>query len=433
MRTPTTTALRPTLLHTGILLTAIALAAAAVLTAQPALAALSLLCLSDVARRSPHGFAFQRLATTATHDRVETTLEAAGRGALPDALTVRSAGVAGLAHTLVLAPHKTATGWVRQVQVTERCERTGPIECFRADVRLQGPRGGFGPLKLDAQRILVPPPVTALPTLPTARRLVGAWGPREAPRAGQGTRLFDVAPMRSGDRMANVSWRTTARNATGAQLSELYVARAHAGAESVVMLAIDRRDDLTQHADAWAGGAKREAAALTSLDLLRNAAMSIATAHLSAGDRVGLIDLADPAAGMRPAAGKRSAQRIARYLTITSAPHQAQPPRCHPRVSADAAVWVISTLLDDTPIELALAWAHAGHQVQVVDTLPADITATDPHVQAALQLTFAERRLGLERLQDAGISLFAWHRLDAVDPAAWVACCRRAAGVKRRG
>lgn len=433
MRVPTTTALRPTLLHTGILLSAIVLAAVAVLRAQPALAALAALCLADVARRGPNGFALQRLATKASGTQVETTLEVAGTGALPDALMVRCAGIAGLPRTLVLAPKPTERGWVRQVEVTERCHRTGPIECFRADVRVQGARGGFGPLKLDAKRILLPPPATPLPTLPPARHLVGAWGPKEANRAGQGTRLFDVAQMRSGDRMANVSWRATARNATGVDVTSLYVARAHAGAEAVVMVAVDRRDDLGQKADAWAGGEKRPIDALTSLDLVRNAALSIATAHLGAGDRVGLIDLADPAGGMRPGAGKRSAQRIARYLTIISAPHQAQPPRRHPRLAAGAAVWLISSLLDQVPIELALTWARAGHQVQVVDALPPAITATDANVRAALQLTFAERETNLARLAEAGIPVFGWHHLDAVDACQWVATCRRAAGRSRRG
>ncbi|OKL54619.1 hypothetical protein BSZ39_03200 [Bowdeniella nasicola] len=417
---------KPTLLHIGGMLTAAVLATMALVAARPELAVLAALFAFDAFRRATTRVVINRTHPTLDrNNQLTSTLEIAGEGGLPDGINVRMAGVSGIPVEAVIAPEPHDELWGRSIVATDTCGRSGTLDLLRLESRVQSSRGAFGPLVLLPLRVFVPPRITPLPDRPRPRRLVGAWGPREDRRAGSGTRFFDVAPLGRGDRISRISWRTTARHATDEGLAELYVARTHAGAESIVMLVLDPRDDVGRNVDAWAGGVKRGATDITSLDIARNAAISLAHAHLEAGDRVGLVDLSNPGHGMLPATGRRAEQRLARYLTMARPPHRATHLVRPPRLTSAASVWLISTLLDDVPLDLAFTWSYAGHQVMVIDVLPDGLASKDSAVAAALELELAEREIRIRALRDAGVEVISWPWLGSPDVAAFLQAKKR--------
>ncbi|MDO5701156.1 MAG: DUF58 domain-containing protein [Bowdeniella nasicola] len=410
-----TSTARPSLLHVGQAFTAVLLAGFAVILSRPELAALAALAALDLARPSARRLIVNRPRPRGVDGSIEGVIEIAGDGALPDAIQVRLAGVSGVDRSAVLAAQPSGAAWSARLHFADTCGRTGGLDMARTEVRVSSSRSALGPLQLAPLRVFVPPRATALPPLPAPRRLVGAWGPREDRRPGQGTRFFDVAPMGPGDRMARISWRATARHATGTDLDQLFAARAHAGAEAVVLIALDPRDDVGPNVDTWAGGIRRTATEITSLDVARNAALSLANAHLEAGDRVGLLDLAVPGSGVPPSTGRRAKERFSQYVSAARAPHHAPPTVRAPRVPTGATIWLISTFLDAAAADVALTWARSGHQVWAVDVLPEGLRSNDPAVRMALALELAERDIRIRRLREAGLTILPWRRLDEPD------------------
>lgn len=424
------------LLHVGVTFTGVLLAGVAVLTAHPELAALAVLCLLIVMRPSPTQVVVNRAQTGIADGHLTGVIEIAGTGALPTALQVRCAGVDGQPTGVVVAaqrpthdsarrPSSSSSQWLRHLPVEQDCVRTGPLEALRLEVRAQGAGRASALMHVAPLRLYSAPRLVPLPQLPQLHRLVGAWGPREARRAGQGTRFFDVAPYVAGARLSRISWRATARHAVGEDLDQLYAVRTHAGAEAVVMVVVDSRDDIGPDADTWAGAGTIHPTAATSLDRARTAALAVAHAHLQAGDRVGLIDLADPEHSARPAAGKRAEERLIRRLTLARPPRRTFGQVRAPRIISSAAVWLISTLLDDAAASLALQWAHSGHQVYVIDVLPPGINTKDTALAAALRVEFAERHNRLARLREAGIAPVAWREMSGPDLTDWITLCTR--------
>lgn len=417
-----TRTLKPTLLHIGGLFTAAVLATISLITARPELAVLAGLCAFDGLRRSASSIVVNRVRPHLDNDGVLTgSVECAGTGPVPDALSIRASGVSGIPDAVVVAAHAyEGETWGRKLDALDSCGRSGPLDLMRTEVRAQTPRGALGPIQLLPMRIYAPPQTSALPVLPRPRRLVGAWGPREDRRAGSGTRFFDVAPLGRGDRLSRISWRSTARHATGADIDQIFIARNHAGSESIVMIALDPRDDVGRNVDAWAGGSKRSPTAITSLDVARNAAVSLAQAHLAEGDRVGLVDLSNPGHGLPPGTGRRTAERISRYVTTARPPHRATRQVRAPRIAPTASIWLISTLLDDVPVDFALHWAHTGHDIRIIDVLPEGLVSHDKAVSTALELELAERQLRIRALRETGIDVLSWRQIDEPDLAAFL-------------
>ncbi len=424
------------LLHAGVTFTGVLLAAIAVLTAHPELGALAVLCLLIVMCPSPAQVVVNRAQAEIADGKLTGVIEIAGTGALPSALQVRCAGVDGIPAGVVVAAERPARdstakrsiraaggAWFRHLPVEQECVRTGPLEALCLEVRSQGAGRASALMHMAPLRLYSAPRLVPLPQLPQLQRLVGAWGPREARRAGHGTRFFDVAPYMAGARLSRISWRATARHAVGEDVEQLYAVRAHAGAEAVVMVVVDSRDDIGPDADTWAGAGSIHPTEATSLDRARTAALAVAHAHLQAGDRVGLIDLADPEHIARPAAGKRAEERITRRLTIARPPRRAFGQVRAPRITSSAAIWLISTLLDDAAAELALHWAHNGHQVYVIDVLPPGINTKDAALAAALRVEFAERLNRLARLREAGITPVSWREMSGPDLTDWITLC----------
>ncbi|WP_431247549.1 DUF58 domain-containing protein [Leifsonia xyli] len=231
--------------------------------------------------------------------------------------------------------------------------------------------------------------------LPLPARLLGLTGQHVSTRPGDGGEFRDIDLFHPGDRLRRIDWRATAR---AGRSGELYVRRTTATSDAAVHLVLDARDDLTGVVADWSRAYPRPA--VSSLDVAREAAASLAAAYAAAGDRVGFDDLGESHRVLPPRAGARHRERVLREIELTAATGSGYQRVRSPRLSPGALVYVLATFLDDQPSTLALTWRAAGHRVIAVDVLPArdtrDLTARD---RLALRTIELERRLRLRRLQ----------------------------------
>src|SRR5690606_35883748 len=88
-----------------------------------------------------------------------------------------------------------------------------------------------------------------------------------------------------------------------------------ATSDATVILVIDSRDDVGERVEDWSGGPVE--GGLTSMDLAREAAASIAAAVIGMGDRVGLHDLAAPGRVVPAGGGRRHLERLFRRIEVS--------------------------------------------------------------------------------------------------------------------
>ncbi|WP_431221347.1 DUF58 domain-containing protein [Leifsonia xyli] len=333
-----------------------------------------------------------RLRTTATQraDAIHLRL-ALGESAPVDAvLTPRAAADATGADATGDVP-VVHSGRQRIAAVTARA--IGPDAAW-----VTAPSGG-------AQLERVVRPIRArVRALPLPARLLGLTGQHVSTRPGDGGEFRDIDLFHPGDRLRRIDWRATAR---AGRSGELYVRRTTATSDAAVHLVLDARDDLTGVVADWSRAYPRPA--VSSLDVAREAAASLAAAYAAAGDRVGFDDLGESHRVLPPRAGARHRERVLREIELTAATGSGYQRVRSPRLSPGALVYVLATFLDDQPSTLALTWRAAGHRVIAVDVLPArdarDLTARD---RLALRTIELERRLRLRRLQAGGVELLTW-------------------------
>ncbi|GAA4147690.1 DUF58 domain-containing protein [Leifsonia shinshuensis] len=295
---------------------------------------------------------------------------------------------------------------------------------FRVAVSHSGPQRilsiaarGIGPdaawtgdpgLPAVAERV-VRPAAQRVRSLPLPARLLGLTGAHVSSRPGDGGEFRDIDRFRPGDRLRRIDWKATARLAQ--RPGELYVRRTTATSDAAVQLVIDARDDVPGAVAGWAAPYPRPGA--TSLDLAREAAVSLAGAYAAASDRVGFDDLSDARRALPPRAGARHLSRVLRAVELTTAHGSATERARAPRLAQGAVVFVLSTFLDDQAMRLALTWRAAGHRVIVVDVLPPRSVAELPaRERFALRVVDLERALRLDRLRAAGAELLEWSSPD---------------------
>ncbi|MEN0085943.1 MAG: DUF58 domain-containing protein [Leifsonia sp.] len=253
-------------------------------------------------------------------------------------------------------------------------------------------------------------PVRALP-LPA--RLLGLTGQHISTRPGDGGEFRDVDLFHPGDRLRRIDWRATAR---AGRAGELYVRRTTATSDAAVHLVVDARDDVSGVVADWSRAYPRPA--LSSLDVAREAAASLAAAYTAAGDRVGFDDLGGAQRVLPPRAGARHRERVLRAVDLTTATGTLYQRVRSPRLSPGALVFVLSTFLDDQPVTLALTWRAAGHRVIAVDVLPArDARDLSARERLALRTIELERRLRLQPLQSGGVEVMPWADVPAREAA----------------
>src|SRR5690554_4244671 len=234
----------------------------------------------------------------------------------------------------------------RTITASTASARNGAQPLFTVDHLAVGPAGSTvaEPGRLDATQIVALPRARRLPPLPLPFRLRGLTGAHASRRPGDGGELRDVHQFQPGDRLKRIDWRVTAKRSPG--LEELYVRRDFALADAVVVIVLDSRDDVGPDAATWSGAVPARPDEKTSLDIAREAAASLASAVVDAGDRVGLRDLADARRPVEPGTGRRHLDRLLWQLATTTPRGAAADTVRAPQLPSGALVLVLSTFLD---------------------------------------------------------------------------------------
>ncbi len=282
---------------------------------------------------------------------------------------------------------------------------------------------------LVAERV-VNPEIVPVAWVPLPRRLTGLTGMHASARPGDGGEFRDLHPYAAGDRLRRIDWKATARRSQG--FGDLYVRRTDATSDATLILVMDSREDAGERVQSWSveqGGAP----GLTSMDIAREAATSIAVAAIGQGDRVGLIDLASQNGVVTAGAGKRHLDRLLRRIAVSGPSGVRLTRRRAPVVPAGSIVYLLSAFLDDDATSIAQLWSAAGHRIIAVDVLPAPLfEGSAPQTRLAHRLLMAER---MRRMADAranGAEIFRWQE-DAANPSRAVALRTLArAGQRRR-
>jgi len=320
-----------------------------------------------------------------------------------EVIALRYTVLAGEAHEVVVAG-PVSGDLVGRVPLLH----SGPQELVRVEYRFLSADAAMLSLPqepLIASRV-VAPPCTPIRWLPLPRRLQGLTGSHESARAGDGGDFRDVHPFTVGDRLRRIDWKATARR--GQNAGDLYVRRTAALADATVLIVLDSRDDVGEQVAEWY---RNTAAAkgLSALDVAREAASSIAAGYIQAGDRVGFQDLSSRSRMVAHAGGRRHLWRLMRAIEITqpsAVPFRHQRP---PIVPPGALVYLLSSLLDDESVRLALRWRGNGHRVIAVDVLPApQFARTTRYERIAYRIVMMERDDRTRTLQARGVEILRW-------------------------
>lgn len=329
-------------------------------------------------------------------------------------------------HELLLAPRDGAIVTGRLPIAHSGRQRVVDVGC-----RLVGVDGGWvsTPVAKETVERVVGPAIAPIASLPLPHRLTGLTGLHASARPGDGGEFRDLHPYAPGDRLRRIDWKATARRSQG--FGDLYVRRTDATSDATLVLVIDGHEDVGERVESWSAKAD-VTIGLTSMDLAREAASSLATAAIGMGDRVGLIDLAAHNGVVIAGGGKRHLERVLRRIAISGPSATRLSRRRAPVVPPGAIVYLLSTFLDDEVAWIALLWRAAGHRVIAVDVLPTPlIDGSGQYTQLAHRIVMAERRRRIANLRVNGVELFRWQE-DAEQPSRVVVLRTLARAGRRR-
>lgn len=253
----------------------------------------------------------------------------------------------------------------------------------------------------------VSPRLHPMRELSRAPKLTGLHGTHQRHRPGSGGDFHDLHPFAPGDEIRRVDWRATARAAR--QDGELLVRRTTSLSESNVVIAIDARDDLGEVVASW-GKDDPERSGITSLDLAREAALSIALAAVQAHDRVALHVLSPGGRTVRSGTGARHLARLKSVIATIGKDALGLEHRRVPRVESGSLIYLLSPFLDPRMAEVSIRWRAEGHRVVVVDVLPELDTARLTAEQLlASRVLMAERDSVMRQMEHEDIATVRWH------------------------
>lgn len=253
---------------------------------------------------------------------------------------------------------------------------------------------------------VVPPPYTAIASLPLPRTLHGVTGMHDSTRPGDGGDFRDIHPFTAGDRLRRIDWKATARR--GRFAGDLYVRRTTATADATVLVVLDSRDDVGEQVIEWSRNTVATKG-IGSLDVAREAASSIAAGYIRAGDRVGFQDLASQSRMVAHGGGSRHLWRLLRAIELTEPSGVRTRRRRPPVVTAGALVYVLSSFLDDQATRMAELWHSGGHRVIAVDVLPAArFAGTSRYERIAHRIVMMERSDRIRALEAQGVQILRW-------------------------
>jgi len=300
----------------------------------------------------------------------------------------------------------------RVVRTRAVLRHSGPVELLAVTGRGVAQDGAWvsDMTPLLALEWCAPPRTRPLGRLPIAPRLTGMHGAHEGSRPGSGGDFHDIHPFVPGDQLRRIDWRATARAAR--RPGELLVRRMRSLSDSSVVIVVDAADDLGAVVASW-GSDDPDRTGPTSLDLAREAAVSIADAAIGTGDRVAYHSLSYEGPSLRSGGGPRHLARLRDVVAATGIAGEAPQYRRSPVVPAGSIIFVLSTFFDGVAAELAMRWRAAGHAVVAVDTLPPMDTARLSHDQRiAMRTLLAERADVLSELRRTAVEVVSWSSPD---------------------
>ena len=305
-----------------------------------------------------------------------------------------------------------------------RLQHSGPVELLGVTVRGVALDGAW--VSEAGPRVVLewntPPRQVRIGQLPVAPRLTGLHGAHEGVRPGQGGDFRDIHPFVPGDELRRVDWRATARAAR--RPGELLVRRSTTLSDSSVVIAVDTAEDLGTVVASW-GADDADRSGVTSLDLAREAALSIATAAVGVGDRVAYHALSPGGRSLPSGGGPRHLARVRDMIAATGQSAEVSRYRRSPVVPSGSIVFVLSTFFDGVAAQLATRWRAPGHVVVAVDVLPIpDRSRLTREQRIALRTLLAERSDILVELRHAGVEVVAWTDPD-IDVAMRLAALRQ--------
>jgi uncharacterized protein (DUF58 family) len=266
-------------------------------------------------------------------------------------------------------------------------------------LRVHGP---FGLVRWEGA-VGTPTTLRVLPGPASTRALLQAAEPRAiagshlARIRGDGLEFAEVRPYAPGDRLRAVNWSVSARR------DGIWVNQRHP----------ERSADLVVVVDTFADDREGNAAALVPAV---RAAWVLATAHLSAHDRVGLVTFGGYPAWIAPGSGERALLAFCdRLLATRAAWTEAQRSvRYLPSVAIPSGALVVGlTPLHDSRMVVALAdLRRRGLEVAAVEidvgAELAAMTAAGPAPDAALGLWRLELERRRRALAAVGIPIVPW-------------------------
>ncbi|BCJ36433.1 hypothetical protein Athai_39360 [Actinocatenispora thailandica] len=251
-------------------------------------------------------------------------------------------------------------------------------------VRARAPRG----LLVWQGRVATGPSLRVLPQVERLNRLLDpaesrtAAGVHQARRIGEGYEFAELRPYEPGDRLRDLNWGATARH------RRPYVNRHHPELSGEVVVVLDTYTDGTTEVLARAA----------------RAAWAIASVHLQAGDRVGLIGLGGGWRTLHPAGGERAKYQLLETMLAMGA--DAVDTTSHNWVShrlpvpESALVIALTSLYQRSVVRFCQEWRSKGRTVAVAvldagDALPPPTSSTEVVARRLWRLEIDRRRAAL--------------------------------------
>jgi uncharacterized protein (DUF58 family) len=308
---------------------------------------------------------------------------------VPPALEVEGGARRGLA---------VAAGRPARIELTLRCRRWGVVRPGRLALRAYGPGGMLvaeGEAVVDGV-LRIHPAAARLRSLVRPATMQVFTGSHVAPQRGDGIEFADLRPFETGDHFRAVNWRASARRGA------LWVTVRHPERNTDVVLFLDTFAEV-------AGGAGPG-----TLDQVVSAAWSLATRHLAAHDRVGLVGFGGVLSWLQPGNGLVHLHRIADALLDTQVvfsyadkgidvvPVRGLPPH--------ALVVALTPLLDPRAVRALVDLRARAVDLVVVECPPEPHVAqpADAITSAAHRFWRLERDALRDRLRRQGVAVVPW-------------------------
>lgn len=240
-------------------------------------------------------------------------------------------------------------------------------------------------------KVMTGPPVRVLPGTERMNELLSpthsrtAWGVHGSRRIGDGHDFAELRPYVPGDRLRDVNWAATARH------GRPIVNRHHPEVSGDVVIALEAFDD-------------GSSASTEVLARAARAAWSLASVHIRANDRVGLVGLSGSSLWLPPGGGRLAQYKLMDALLRVGgeAADGATVSRRWVDVPQSALVLALSTLHDEAAVLALLRWRSRGRSIAVVmidplTALPASPTASDRLARRVWRMELGQRAALLRR------------------------------------